>query len=902
MTSRPSTRVGIDQPFAQSVSDQFGSVVRSGLAHHAGTMAIDRFGANSECLADLPIGSTCNDLTEHLPFAVSQRFQIRTFLKQSSKAATHDPATFYDARDGADDLAHVVGFAEYAVRADIDQLGKLTPSFDTGEDDYTCFGRPTAGFKQYLGSARVRHRDVKHQQPRPVLSNSNNRINPVIDSLNDLDPLTLQRVFIAERGCERVADNRMIIRDDRSANRSKSPDTPQLASSPKPFAFWCAQRIRLAMGRKRVLNRVREAVSALLLLGLALLAPPALADTSPSVAVEPGRSHEMVESSALFLVSDAGREIGFGDALTAYRSQEFSNDLASVNTGEFHDWRVWIALPFHSVAPQGSVSMRRVIGIGGIFVRPPRVHLACEGEPPREILASRTQDGGPLSARYFTYVRSQSFTIAPGQECLALINTASSDNPNIGIFREGELGTRQVIAVLLKGGFTATLLIIGVILAVVSYLTSRPLGVLIGITYSLTMLQNEASLFTTTLVPDPLAARERWENITLLTIFAMLNVFLFGFRTLMRLENWALRIGLSVLLMIPLIAIARSSNATPDIIWAFYLALLLFAVTVAFRFDIARPLRLMAGAILITSAICAILVEPYYLGRELSDLTIEWFRDAFRLFAGLGMLGLLLVDVLQTRRERTRLFAERIEALETQAESDRRLLETEREYARAREAASRTKAQLAAASHDIRQPIVGLRAAVGSEAERLSPGLQSRLGQAIDYLEHLTREYSDREGQVQSISSEQEEEPYSLDLITNAVSNMFDSEARQAGVRLTVSGSDCQTSVPALALIRAASNLVANALRHADPHLIEITAVKEQGRCEIRVSDDGQGMDAATLAKVQAAGTKSDTSDGDGLGLAIVHDLASRHGFTFTLSSSLGSGTDAVITLPECSG
>ena len=125
------------------------------------------------------------------------------------------------------------------------------------------------------------------------------------------------------------------------------------------------------------------------------------------------------------------------------------------------------------------------------------------------------------------------------------------------------------------------------------------------------------------------------------------------------------------------------------------------------------------------------LVEPYYLGRDLSDLTIVWFRDAARLIAGLGMLLVLLVDVLQTRRERARLQTERIKGLETQAETDRRLLETERQYARAREAATRTKAQLAAASHDIRQPIVGLRAAVASEAERLSPGLQERLGQAI---------------------------------------------------------------------------------------------------------------------------------------------------------------------------
>ncbi|MEL7188735.1 MAG: HAMP domain-containing sensor histidine kinase [Pseudomonadota bacterium] len=641
--------------------------------------------------------------------------------------------------------------------------------------------------------------------------------------------------------------------------------------------------------------------AALCLLVLPGFSAAAHAQDSEPVLIEPGRSHEMVEASARYLVTPRGAEIGFDEALARYNAEEFSAELVSDTSGEFHDWRVWIALPFESAAPTDSEPMRRVIGVGGIFVRVPRVYLACEGEPPREILASQNRKGGPLSARYFTYSRSQSFTIAGGQSCLALINTASSDNPNIGIYREGELGTRQVVAVLAKGGFTATLLIIGLILAIVSYLTSRPLGVLIGLTYSLAMLQNEASLFTTTFVPNALTARQLWESVTLLTIFAMLNVFFFGFRRQMRLQNGILRTVIAAAIMLPLIAIARISNETPDIIWAFYLSLFAFAITVAFRFPVAPRLRFGAGLILIASAVGGLVVEPYYLGRDLSDLTIEWFRDALRLIAGLSMLLLLLVDVLQTRRERSVMLAERIEALETQAETNRRLFEAEREYARAREAAARTKAQLAAASHDIRQPIVGLRAAVASEAERLSPILQSRLGQAIDYLEHLTREYSDQDNPKPGMPHNQQDELYSIELVTAAVHNMFAGEAKKEGVQLDVSGCDFQTRVPALALIRATSNLVANALRHSRPGKVQVTARSKEGTCEILVSDNGQGMDADTLARMQSPGAKSDASDGDGLGLAIIHELAARHGFEFSLSSQPGAGTQAVISITRVS-
>ena len=902
MNAYRSTRIRIDQALAQSIGDEFGSIARAGFAHDAGTVAINGLDADAQRFADFAIGMASDNLAENLPLTIGERFEVRTVLQHAGEAAANDASAFEDAGKGACDFPHIVRFAEHTVSANLYQFGNLAARFDPGEDHNARFGRPTACFQQHLGPSGMRHGYIQHQEVGAMLANGDNGIDTIVDRLDNLDLLPLQSVLVAERRCKRVPDDRVVIRNDCTADLSEVRHSHQLASSPKAFAFSKEHPIRMAMGGKSVLNRLVRAITVLFALIAGALASPTLAGTKPPVAVEPGRSHEMVEGSARYLVTDVGAEIGVDEALAQFRSGAFAPELAASNKGEFHDWRVWIALPFESASPAGAEPMRRVIGIGGIFVKPPRVYLTCGASGPREILATQTSEGGPLSARYFTYVRSQSFTIDPQQSCLALINTASSDNPNIGIFREGELGTRQVIAVLLKGGFTATLLIIGLILAIISYLTSRPLGVLIGITYSLAMIQNEASLFTTTLIPDPLAAREVWENITLLTVFSMLSVFLFGFRKLLRLENSFVRTAISILVMLPLIVIARSSNATPDIIWALYLGLFLFALTAAVHFDIARPLRFAAGGILIASAIGAVLIEPYYLGRDLSDLTIEWFRDAIRLFAGLGMLLLLLVDVLQTRRERARMFAERIEALETQAETDRRLLEAEREYARAREAATRTKAQLAAASHDIRQPIVGLRAALGSEAERLSPGLQARLGQAIDYLEHLTREYSDREEQPRLADPEQPTEAYPLNLITRAVENMFAGEARQAGVTLHVEGSDCPTQVPALALIRATSNLVANALRHADAGTIRVTAEREGEHCQIMISDDGAGMDAATLAQVQQAGSKSQQSDGDGLGLAIVHELAARHGLEFTMASHPGEGTMAKLTLPDHCG
>ncbi|NQX94286.1 MAG: HAMP domain-containing histidine kinase, partial [Erythrobacter sp.] len=512
--------------------------------------------------------------------------------------------------------------------------------------------------------------------------------------------------------------------------------------------------------------------------------------------------------------------------------------------------------------------------------------------------------GGPLSARYFTYIRTQSFTLEPGASCLALINLGTADNPNLGIFREGELGARQVVAVLLKGAVTASLLLIGAILAITSYVNARPLGTYLGVAYSLVMLQNEMTLFVSVFSSGPAAGREIWENVTILTIFALLSAFVFGFREDLRLRTWRRRLIAALVLTAPAIIIARTSNDTPSFIWTLYVALFLAALTVVFRLDIGRRLRLAAGTILFAGSIGIIWSEPSLGGRFMTDLTIEWYRDLFRLVSGVGVLVLMLVDIVGSRRERDRMVTERIAALETQAETDRRLLETEREYTRAREAASRTKAQLAAASHDIRQPIVGLRAALKSEVERLSPSLQDRLGQAIDYLERLTREYSNQSREDEVLGDEvpspasEAEEAYPLNLITNAVENMFAGEAAEAGVRLSVSGSTSKTNVPALALIRSTSNLVANALRHSEAEQIKVLAKNENGELVLRVLDNGKGMDAMELAEAQTSGAKSKGSDGDGLGLAIIQELAERHGFGFVLRSKPGQGTEAVLSIP----
>lgn len=108
-------------------------------------------------------------------------------------------------------------------------------------------------------------------------------------------------------------------------------------------------------------------------------------------------------------------------------------------------------------------------------------------------------------------------------------------------------------------------------------------------------------------------------------------------------------------------------------------------------------------------------------------------------------------------------------------------------------------------------------------------------------------------------------------------------------------------------LVQAITNLLVNALRFCPAGTVTV-ALREvdvpDARAELRVSDDGEGMDAETLAHLfepfyQAPQPLERVRGGLGLGLAIVRSIVELHGGTITAASDgPGSGAQFTITLP----
>jgi len=105
---------------------------------------------------------------------------------------------------------------------------------------------------------------------------------------------------------------------------------------------------------------------------------------------------------------------------------------------------------------------------------------------------------------------------------------------------------------------------------------------------------------------------------------------------------------------------------------------------------------------------------------------------------------------------------------------------------------------------------------------------------------------------------------------------------------------------------RAVANLLDNALKFcpAGAH-IRLAATAHEGRVLVSVADTGPGIDEADLPHLFDRFYQSRQSvapatgeGGKGLGLAIVKRIAELHGGTVSVTSTLGQGTNVVLSLP----
>ncbi len=145
--------------------------------------------------------------------------------------------------------------------------------------------------------------------------------------------------------------------------------------------------------------------------------------------------------------------------------------------------------------------------------------------------------------------------------------------------------------------------------------------------------------------------------------------------------------------------------------------------------------------------------------------------------------------------------------------------------------------------------------------------------------------------------------PVDLNAVVNQVVTALHTRAGVASLALTFAPDAALPSVRAVRdqLLRVVANLVANAIHYTPEGWVRVSTYQAGERVCLEVQDSGIGIDPEDVPHLFERfyrGRNVSHVPGNGLGLAIVHEIVSLHGGTLEVESRLGQGSTFRVWLP----
>ena len=306
------------------------------------------------------------------------------------------------------------------------------------------------------------------------------------------------------------------------------------------------------------------------------------------------------------------------------------------------------------------------------------------------------------------------------------------------------------------------------------------------------------------------------------------------------------------------------------------------------------------GALVIfASAIMDVLnkISPGLLERS---QILELSHLAFLIEALLFAVAMVLM-VLALQRDRDKALLAQLNTAEEKLRVDRELEASRKRFDRAKADAEHSRQEIQAIGHDLMQPLGALRQAL---SRRTSPSSEdtSRLEIALELIESIARRegahtFSDKDNNTSG--SERPHETFQIGLVTENVHRMFASDAEASGTAITAVPCSADVHCDPVVLMRIVSNLVSNAMRHANAKHILIGCRRSGEYIRLEVHDDGDGMTADNLQQALSSGKRAKAGEANGLGLAIIQSLCETNDLEFTARSVPGTGSCFGITIPK---
>ena len=213
---------------------------------------------------------------------------------------------------------------------------------------------------------------------------------------------------------------------------------------------------------------------------------------------------------------------------------------------------------------------------------------------------------------------------------------------------------------------------------------------------------------------------------------------------------------------------------------------------------------------------------------------------------------------------------------------------------------------LAAASHDLRQPLHALNLFVAQLRTETDPDEKKRLAVRIDAavanmneLFNALLDISKLDAGALNISISE----FPVNSVLKRIESLFTAAAREKGLRLRMVPCSAWIRSDAILLERILLNLVSNAIRYTNAGGIVLGCRRAGGQLRIEVCDTGIGIPEDQRRSIfgefyQIPGFDRTGRDGLGLGLAIVERICNLLKHSVGVASTVGKGSRFTVTVP----
>ncbi len=250
----------------------------------------------------------------------------------------------------------------------------------------------------------------------------------------------------------------------------------------------------------------------------------------------------------------------------------------------------------------------------------------------------------------------------------------------------------------------------------------------------------------------------------------------------------------------------------------------------------------------------------------------------------------------------------------SQTDLERRIAEATAEILHKKEEAEQANSAksrfLAAASHDLRQPMHALRLFVGALAERIHfedvKTIVQHAEASVNAMEALLNALLDI-SRLDAGVFQPEFQQFPISVLLDHLAAEFGAQARDKKLRFSVVSCSAVVQSDPVMLKRILLNLVANAVRYTSQGGIVVGCRRRGNTLRLEVWDSGSGIPTEKQGEifqefVQLGNPERDRNKGLGLGLAIVDRLTKLLGTRIDIRSQIGKGSVFSFEVPRVAG